>query len=328
MNIQQLRQSLKLKWVSYYYNNRSWLVKMRVWGTYDGQRRPSSGFILATLSVLEPQLEEVFPFILELNNDPDQIVVALGLNFNPEEQLHLVESANFVAENEINSESAHKTLFDHQPMIPSVVAIEEENNSKPVSSVAIKTKVTCEVPFQKVTECKPSTFGAIDSKMVGQSQSVESIAIASTQMESKSTSLMTVATAQVESKSPSVPLVAFFSTKLESKSQPLPSVTLATRVERKSKPRSLLAVATSDEEGKSKPMSLAAVIASEVESKTVSSVTLATKVEGKGRLMTTPQKDIHNQVNPPPARTSHLANWIDDFCQGVRWDREETRFIP
>ena len=78
MNIQQLRHSLKLKWVSYYSNNRSWLEKMRVWGTYDGQRRPSSGFILATVSVLEPQLEEIFPFILELNNDPDQIVAALA----------------------------------------------------------------------------------------------------------------------------------------------------------------------------------------------------------------------------------------------------------
>lgn len=90
MNIQQIRQSLKLKWVNYYYKNRSWLVKVRVWGTYDGLRRPSSSFILATLSVLEPQLEQLLPFLIELNNDPDEIVSALGLNFNPEEHLHLI----------------------------------------------------------------------------------------------------------------------------------------------------------------------------------------------------------------------------------------------
>ena len=91
MEIQQLRQSLKQKWVNYYHQNRSWLIKMRIWGTYDGGRRPSSGFILATLSVLEPQLDQILPFILELNSNPDQIITALGLNFNPEEQLHLVQ---------------------------------------------------------------------------------------------------------------------------------------------------------------------------------------------------------------------------------------------
>ena len=91
MNIQQLRESLRIKWVKYYHQNRSWLEKMRIWGTYDNYRRPSSGFILATLSVLEPKLDEIFPFILELNNNPDEIIAALGLNFNPEEHLHLLK---------------------------------------------------------------------------------------------------------------------------------------------------------------------------------------------------------------------------------------------
>mgnify|MGYP001800222291 FL=1 len=84
MNIKQLRESLKIKWVKYYHQNRSWLEKMRIWGTYGGYRRPSSGFMLATLSVLEPKLDEIFPFILKLNNNPDEIIAALGLNFNPE----------------------------------------------------------------------------------------------------------------------------------------------------------------------------------------------------------------------------------------------------
>ena len=92
MNIQQLRQSVKIKWLSYYEENRSWLVKMRVWATYDGLRRPSSGFILATLSVLEPQFNQLISFILNLNNNPDEIVTALGLNFNPDEELCLIDS--------------------------------------------------------------------------------------------------------------------------------------------------------------------------------------------------------------------------------------------
>ncbi len=380
MNIQQLRHSLKLKWVSYYSNNRSWLEKMRVWGTYDGQRRPSSSFILATVSVLEPQLEEIFPFILELNNDPDHIVAALGLNFNPEEQLDLVESAHSLAE-EVKSEFWHQTLPKYQPLTPSVVDTEVENNGKSipsayfsrdrsnlspnlssarrealnsphsllgkgtgglgfalvfphgvksqVPSVAVTTEVPGEVPPQTQTESQPSTFSAIVTEVESQSQSVQSVAVASTQVESKSNSLglTTTTTTKVESKSQSIPLAEFFSDKVESKSQSVPSATPAIRVERERKPRSLLAVDTCDGESKSQPMSLAAFIASEVDSKPVSSVAFATQVERKGRLVTTPQKNAHKQVNPPPASTSHLANWIDEFCQGVGCDQEETRFI-
>ncbi len=95
VDIQQLRQSLKVKWLLYYRRNRPWMTKLRIWGTYDGQRRPSSSFILATLTNLEPQLIQMFPFIVALSNHPDQIVAALGLNFNPEVEIKsLTEAAN------------------------------------------------------------------------------------------------------------------------------------------------------------------------------------------------------------------------------------------
>lgn len=87
MNIQHLRHSLKVKWLLYYRQNRPWLVQLRIWETYDGQRRPSSSFILATVSILEPQLIQMFPLIIDLSNNPDQIVVALGLNFDPDVEL-------------------------------------------------------------------------------------------------------------------------------------------------------------------------------------------------------------------------------------------------
>lgn len=91
MNIEQLRQSIKLKWLGYYQENREWLVRLGVWVNCDGQRRPSSSFILATLSVLEPQLTQMLPLIVDLNNNPDRIINCLGLNFNPEEELKTVE---------------------------------------------------------------------------------------------------------------------------------------------------------------------------------------------------------------------------------------------
>lgn len=98
MNIQQLRHTLKVKWLLYYRQNRPWLTKLRIWGTIEGQRRPSSSFILATVANLEPQLVQVLPFIVALSNNPDQIVAALGLNFNPEEELKLLTKAEPVVE--------------------------------------------------------------------------------------------------------------------------------------------------------------------------------------------------------------------------------------
>ncbi len=103
MNIQHLRHSLKVKWLLYYRQNRPWLVKIQIWGTFDGQRRPSSSFILAVLSTLEPELTEILPFVIDLSNHPDQIVAALGLNFNPDVELKLMTQAKPVVV-ETNSE--------------------------------------------------------------------------------------------------------------------------------------------------------------------------------------------------------------------------------
>lgn len=87
MNTEQIRQSVREKWLTYYAENRQWLSRLGVWVNCDGERRPSSGFILATLSVLEPRLAQLLPLVVDLSSNPDRIVMALGLNFNPEEQL-------------------------------------------------------------------------------------------------------------------------------------------------------------------------------------------------------------------------------------------------
>lgn len=93
MNTEQLRQSLKHKWLNYYAENRYWIARLQVWVDCDGKRRPSSGFILATLSVLEPQLNHLLPLIVDLSSNPDRIVAALGLNFNPDEYLEKLQKS-------------------------------------------------------------------------------------------------------------------------------------------------------------------------------------------------------------------------------------------
>lgn len=87
MNIELLRRSLKSKWLDYYQDNRSWIARLSVWVSCDGTRRPSSSFILGTLTTLEPKLIELMPLIADLSNHPDRIVIALGLNFDPEQEL-------------------------------------------------------------------------------------------------------------------------------------------------------------------------------------------------------------------------------------------------
>ncbi|MBE9181246.1 hypothetical protein IQ268_22040 [Oculatella sp. LEGE 06141] len=87
MNTQQLRLALKTVWLDYYREHRPWLTRLGVWVTCDGQRRPSSSFILATLAILEPELTQLLPLIVDLSSNPDRIVMALGLNFNPDKAL-------------------------------------------------------------------------------------------------------------------------------------------------------------------------------------------------------------------------------------------------
>ncbi|BAY14957.1 hypothetical protein NIES21_07430 [Anabaenopsis circularis NIES-21] len=160
MNIQQLRQSLKMKWLGYYQQNRPWLVKMRVWGNYNGLRRPSSGFILATLSVLEPEFEQMLNFMMDLNNNPDAIVTALGLNFNPDEELRLTKLDEVAAINQCQSEFTEEKSFEEKPVrslatandiIPqSLATIQHPENiisdlpqaHKPLPAFTLATKVT------------------------------------------------------------------------------------------------------------------------------------------------------------------------------------------
>jgi hypothetical protein len=94
MNIEHLRRSLKAKWLGYYRENRTWLTRLGVWVNCEGNRRPSSSFILATLSVIEPQLTQMLPLVVDLSSNPDRIVMALGLNFNPDEELTAIEQAS------------------------------------------------------------------------------------------------------------------------------------------------------------------------------------------------------------------------------------------
>lgn len=259
MDIQQLRESLKIKWVKYYHQNRSWLEKMRIWGTYDNYRRPSSGFILATLSVLEPKLDEIFPFILELNNNPDEIIAALGLNFNPEKYLHLVEDLDkSVSNHQVNHN------FDKQEAVFDTFRAEgtenTETNEPRLSNATAITKIE-KFPFpDKITS-------------ISESESIEK------------------------------EFQAFSELLQENCPQNFAESSMTAQLESEDEVLSLLSMCDESE-----PEEIAITTKEETQEQT--------------------EEEIEQIKKASRKKASKLASWIDEFCQGKGWDREEAIFIP
>jgi hypothetical protein len=67
---------------------------MQIWAVFDGERRPLSSFVLATVSVLEPNLVDILPLLVDLNTNPDDMIAALGLNFDPKYELNQLDNGN------------------------------------------------------------------------------------------------------------------------------------------------------------------------------------------------------------------------------------------
>ncbi|PZU97178.1 MAG: hypothetical protein DCF32_20865 [Leptolyngbya sp.] len=104
MNSKQLRRSLKIKWLTYYRDNREWIDKLGIWVTSNGQRRPSSGFILGALATLEPDLTNLLPLVVDLSSNPDRIISALGLDISPVKELAALEQAHKMLPSSAQSE--------------------------------------------------------------------------------------------------------------------------------------------------------------------------------------------------------------------------------
>ncbi len=241
MNIKQLRESLKIKWVKYYHQNRPWLEKMRIWGNYDGYRRPSSGFILATLSVLEPKLDEIFPFILELNNNPDEIIAALGLNFNPEQQLHIIDNLDErVSNNKVN----HNIL--QEEVVYDTFRAEKTDDTEINQPISNSTAIT---KFASTAELE-----SIEKEFQVFSELLQ-----------------------------------------ENPSEKFASGSMIAQLESEEQVLSLLSMCSDEEQ----------------------EILEESKQEETQEVKTASRKKLSN-----------LASWIDEFCQGTGWDREEAIFIP
>jgi Family of unknown function (DUF5331) len=91
VNTQHFRESVKTQWLNYYIDNRDWIIRLQIWVNCEGQRRPSASFMLATLAILEPNLHQMLPLIVDLTSNPDRIIAALGLNFTPDDHPQVIQ---------------------------------------------------------------------------------------------------------------------------------------------------------------------------------------------------------------------------------------------
>ncbi|MBD2564876.1 MULTISPECIES: DUF5331 domain-containing protein [Nostoc] len=295
MNIQQLRQSLKQKWLIYYEQNITWLVKMRIWGTYDGLRRPLSGFILATLSVLEPQFDEILSFMLDLNNDPDKIVAALGLNFNPDEELRLIKSEYSMAASQIESESLD----------------EKHSEDKHLSSAV----TTSEIALHSLAK-------TLDSNLSRADQLVPSITATAEVVRTRKPELVVANATKIAPDTPAkTPSSGFLreyqpigshsaltmTAEVNSKAKTMPSMALATEVK-----NNALSVRI--------PVGALLAITTEINSngKPVRSLAITTEVKSNGKQPNIQPQNVKSKVNLPTTNARSLASWVDEFCYGAR----------
>ncbi|MCC5609919.1 DUF5331 domain-containing protein [Nostoc sp. CHAB 5834] len=316
MNIQELRQSLKEKWLIYYKQNITWLVKMRIWGTYDGLRRPLSGFILATLSVLEPQFDEILAFMLDLNNDPDKIVAALGLNFNPDEELHLIKSDRSMAISQVESE------------LPD----EKHSEDKHLSSVVTASKIASH-----------SLAKTLDSNLSRADELVPSITATTEVVRTRKPELIVANATKIApdtpAKTPSSGLlreyqpVRWHSGQLPSRG----SATMTSEVNSKAKAMPSVALATDVESNTPSvriPVGASLAITTEINSNgkpvrsplgrlpSGASLAITTEVKNNGKQPNIQPENVNSKVNLETTNARSIASWVDEFCYGAR-DKEE-----
>ncbi|WP_375498961.1 DUF5331 domain-containing protein [uncultured Nostoc sp.] len=312
MNIQELRQSLKQKWLIYYKQNISWLVKMRIWGTYDGLRRPLSGFILATLSVLEPQFDEILAFMVDLNNDPDKIVAALGLNFNPDQELRLIKSEHSIVISQVESESPD----------------EKHSEDKHLSSVVTASKIASH-----------SVANTLDSNLPRADQVVPSFTATTEVVRTRKPDLIVANATKIApdtpAKTPSsgllkeYQLVRWHSGQLPSRA----SATMTSEVNSKAKTMPSVALATevkSNTPSSRIPVGASLAITTEINSNgkpvrsplgrlpSGASLAISTEVKSNGKQPNIQPQYVKSKVNLPTTNARSLASWVDEFCYGAR----------
>jgi len=277
---------------------------MRIWGTYDGMRRPLSGFILATLSVLEPQFNEVLTFLVDLNNNPDQIVAALGLNFNPDEELRLIKLEHSVVANQGDRESL-EIRHQENKAVPFVTTTNKVA-PQPTDKILHSQKLPDYLP--RIHEIVP--LFTVPTEVAHAHKPVLSSAVA------------TKTASEPPTKSPAALLREKQALLRLERLSSAASPTITTEVPSKTKTMPFSALAT---EGSSNGKQVQATLGLLPSG---ASLVITTEIPRNGKHLNIQPQDVKKKVNFSLSTNARsLASWVDEFCQGTRLDREENILV-
>ena len=338
INIQQLRQSLKMKWLTYYKTNRRWLVRMQVWGTFNGRRRPYSGFILATITALEPKLHHILPFVQDLNNNPDDIIAALGLNFNPEEQLHLVKVDDSLKA--VNTETV-KPIENQTFYKPSVPEPAETSKAlKPVKPITVKPIVDS---LKQQSDHPQNDKRTIDVKVTTPNdnlrehrQNLQNARLQNARDRSTDTQKSYRQSPQQKplQSSQQKPLQSFPQKPLPRPQTKLQELPAQTHQSVPVKPKVAIEDTRGEVAAKKTPLNQRAQIEAQVNNTFSDRDKLRDQTfedlqsdRKKPQSKANSQQDTNNEVEQQPARVNRLAKWIDELCQGNNWEQDDMIFI-
>ncbi len=90
--LEELKPSLKDKWLDYYQANQVWIYPLmneykHYTGTPESGRRPRSEMIIGAIAALDPKLSELLNYFFIVSNNYERIIEVLGLHFDPEKEL-------------------------------------------------------------------------------------------------------------------------------------------------------------------------------------------------------------------------------------------------
>jgi hypothetical protein len=86
-NFEEIKATLKDKWLDAYETNKSWLVYLNNWVNLNQGKRPPSHAILGIMASIEPKLIDYLIPLCEMSEKGDGVVTVLGLNFDPRIEL-------------------------------------------------------------------------------------------------------------------------------------------------------------------------------------------------------------------------------------------------
>lgn len=333
INIQQLRQSLKMKWLTYYKANRRWLVRMQVWGTFNACRRPYSGFILATVTALEPKLHHILPFVLDLNNNPDDIIAALGLNFNPEEQLHLVkvDGSSKITTSKTTTVKAIENQTISQPSVPKPP---EQSKALPTVTPIIDSFKPQRDKLPEQVRRERTSDRTIDAKVTTQSDRdrfPEQVRSASN-VERQSFP-------QKPLPHPETRIQANLQKNLQNNPRNNPQNNPQNNIQKLSADTHQSISVTpkveiKDTRGEAVPKKIGLnqpakteVQGNQIQGNQIQASNTFRREEKPTSKAYSSQRDTNNKVEQQPARVNKLAKWIDELCQDNNWEQDDMIFI-